>query len=310
MPATATRRRTDCHAPAAAGFDPQAYRLAGCFDSGCPISNLELAEVRRQLSGDGYRLGNGSNCNCGHCGAAIRYSALLVRDDVREYIHVGEVCLDNRFQTLTKEEFKRLREAARLNRERANFEERIDALVEQHPHLQRLLNNDATVQGNSFLSDVRRKFVENGRLSDNQIAAVERVFNAEGQRNQWAAEKAARQANWAAEKAALQAAGVQAPEGRVAVEGEIVSIKYQQNQFGPRRFYGNGASGYDGGNYKIVVKTAEGWSVYVTLPSNLADQADAAKGRRIKFTATLTRSDRDVTFAFGKRPTGAQFLNS
>lgn len=193
MPATATRR-SDCHAPAAAGFDPQAYRLVGCYDAHCPISRLELAEVRDHLSGDGYRLGNGSNYNCGHCGAAIRYSALLVRDDVREYIHVGEVCLDNRFQTLTKEEFKRLRETARLNRERANFEERIDALVEKHPILQRLLNNDETVQGNSFLADVRRKFVENGRLSDNQIWAVERVFKSEEQRKQWAAEKAERQA--------------------------------------------------------------------------------------------------------------------
>jgi hypothetical protein len=116
MPATATRtRRRDIHAPAAAGFDPAAYRLVGCFDAQDAISNLELAEARGRLSGDGYRLGNGSNCNCGHCGAAIRYSALLVRDDVREFIHVGEVCLDNRFQALTKEEFKRLRETARLS---------------------------------------------------------------------------------------------------------------------------------------------------------------------------------------------------
>lgn len=298
MPATATRRR-DVHAPASAAFDPQAYRLVGCFDRLCPISALELAEVRAQLSGDGYRLGSGSNCNCGHCGAAIRYSALLVRDDCREYIHVGEVCLDNRFEALTKEEFKRLRETARLNRERANFEERIDALVEEHPHLQRLLNNDATVQGSGFLSDVRRKFVENGRLSDNQIAAVARVFESDEKRKQWAAEKAERQAQWAAEKAALKAAGVAAPEGRVEFEGEVVSCKWHESQVGYRSV----------GSWKVTVKTDAGWSVWVTLPSNLVEDG-SAKGRRIRLTATLTKSDRDPTFAFGKRPTGASYLNS
>ena len=300
MPATATRtRRRDIHAPAAAGFDPAAYRLVGCFDAQDAISNLELAEARGRLSGDGYRLGNGSNCNCGHCGAAIRYSALLVRDDVREFIHVGEVCLDNRFQALTKEEFKRLRETARLNRERANFEERIDALVEQHPHLQRLLNNDAVVQGSLFLSDVRRKFVESGRLTDNQINAVQRAFEGEERRQKWAAEKAERETKWAAEKAALQAAGVEAPEGRVEVEGEIVSIKWHEATYG----YGRSA-----GSYKITVKADAGWSVWATLPSGL--DSEGAKGRRIKFTATLTRSDRDRTFAFGKRPSNATFINS
>jgi hypothetical protein len=300
MPATATRtRRRDIHAPAAAGFDPAAYRLVGCFDAQDAISNLELAETRGRLSGDGYRLGNGSNCNCGHCGAAIRYSALLVRDDVREYIHVGEVCLDNRFQALTKEEFKRLRETARLNRERANFEERIDALVEQHPHLQRLLNNDAVVQGSLFLSDVRRKFVESGRLTDNQINAVQRAFEGEERRQKWAAEKAERETKWAAEKAALQAAGVEAPEGRVEFEGEIVACKWHESQVGWRRVVGS---------WKVTVKTDAGWSAWVTLPSGLS--AESAKGRRLRLTATLTKSDRDPTFAFGKRPTHASFLNS
>jgi len=304
MPATANRR-TDVHAPAAGGFDPAAYRLVGCYDSGCPLSNLELAEVRTQLSGDGYQLGAGSGCQCGHCGTAIRYSALLARDDVREYIHVGEVCLDNRFRGLTKAEFKRLRETARLNRERATFEERVDALVEQHPHLQRLLNNDDVVRGSSFLADVRRKFVESGRLTDNQIAAVKRAFEGEERRQQWAKERAERQAKFAAEKAALQAAGVQAPEGRVEVEGEIVSVKWHESNIG----YGYGRR--SAGAYKIVVKTDAGWSCWATLPSELAAEGAAtAKGRRIQFTATLTRSDRDPTFAFGKRPTHASFLNS
>lgn len=282
-----TTRRTDIHSPAAAAFDPQAYRLVGCYDGGCPISRAELAEVRDQLAGDGYRLGNGSNYHCGHCGSAIRYSALLVRDDVREYIYVGAICLDNRFKALTAEEFKRLRETARLNRERANSEERLADAVKRRPILQRLLNNDATVQGNSFLSDVRRKFVEHGRLSDNQIVAVERVFKTDEQRQQWAAQRAS-----------LRVAGVEAPEGRVEVVGEVVGCKWHESRFGA--------------SWKITVRADAGWSAWLSLPQGLiadGESAESARGRRLRLTATFTRSDRDSAFAFGKRPSKAEFIN-
>jgi hypothetical protein len=299
--ATATAR-TDIHRPSSASFDPAAYRVAAVYDNADHWSNLARLDDVARLSGDGYRLGAGDHAKCGHCGTHIRYSALLVRDDAKEFIHVGEQCLDNRFRSLTAAEFKRLRETARLNRERANAEERIDALVEKHPILQRLLNNGDDVKANTFLVDVRRKFFENGRLTDRQIAAVEGAFNRDEQRKQWAREKSERQEKWAAEKAALRAAGVEAPEGRVEVEGEIVSVKWHETPIG----YGRRVAGC----HKIVVKTDAGWSCWATLPSELSSEADSAKGRRIKFTATLTRSDRDSTFAFGKRPTGAAFLNS
>jgi hypothetical protein len=32
------------------------------------------------------------------------------------------------------------------------------------------------------------------------------------------------------------------------------------------------------------------------------------KGKQVELTATLTRSDRDYFFAFGKRPSGARIL--
>jgi hypothetical protein len=60
---------------------------------------------------------------------------------------------------------------------------------------------------------------------------------------------------------------------------------------------------------KIVIRTDAGWSAWVTLPSALDDGSDV-KGRRIKLSATLTPSDKDATFAFGKRPTKAAFLDA
>jgi hypothetical protein len=283
MPATLAR--TDIHRPSASEFDPQAYRIVGVYDCQDPISNLEKSQV---LAGSlsGYALGNGSDCNCGHCGARIRYSALLARDDVREYIHVGEVCLDNRFQQLTAAEFQRLREQARLNRERANLEERIDSLIEQHPVLQRLLNGEGQ---SSFLVDVRRRFVESGRLSERQIAAIQRAFDGEDRRARWEAEKQARAAE-------LKAAGVEAPTGRVQVEGKIISSKTHGSWIG-RRYVES---------LKVTILHDTGWKCWVTLPDSL--RVEEPVGRRVRLTATLVQSDRDAAFAFGKRPTNAEYV--
>jgi hypothetical protein len=279
MPATLTR--TDIHRPSASEFDPRAYRIIGVYDCQDPISNLEKAAVLSD-SLSGYALGSGSDCNCGHCGARIRYSALLARDDVREFIHVGEVCLDNRFRQLTAAEFQRLREQAKLNRERANLEERIDTLIEEHPVLQRLLNGEGR---SSFLADVRRRFVESGRLSDRQIAAVQRAFDGEARREQWEADKQAR-----------RAAGVEAPVGRVEVEGKIIAAKTHGSWIG-RRYVES---------LKVTILHDSGWKVWVTLPDSLRSEDPA--GRRIRLTATLTKSDRDPAFAFGRRPTNGEYI--
>jgi len=286
---TATARRTDIHAPSSADFDPQAYRLVGVYDA-----EGGLAAAYAQLSGDGYRLGNGDACHCGHCGARIRYSAILARDDAREYIHVGEICLDNRFKALTKAEFQRLREEARLNRERANYEERIDEYCEKHPCVQRLLNGGADVEASGFLLDVRRKFVANGRLSDNQIAVVERVFAGADRRREYEAKRKA-------EQAALAARGVQCPEGRVQVAGEVVSVKDAEP-----RYVGHGR--YVGNRYKVTVRSQDGWKVFVSLPSSLDSQAGNIVGKSVSFDATVTRSNRDAAFGFGKRPTNFSVL--
>lgn len=301
--------RTDIHAPSSESFDPAAYTCWGCYDNspepffGPDLGLKEYREQVKNLLRDGYRPGRGGFCVCGHCGASIRYFALLVRDDVKEFIHVGEQCLDNRFD-LAAEEFQALRKAAKLNRERANRDERIAALVQENQSVAWLVENGSDVQTSEFLSDVRQKFLDNGRLSPGQVGAVERAKAGIERRKQWAAERAAK-------SAALVAAGVRAPEGRVEVEGEIVSARVQQSDFGD--------------NVKIVVKTDAGWACWLTLPSSLGDSlrddngnhlyslsetADAVKGKRVRLTATLTRSPSDQTFAFGKRPAKASFISA
>lgn len=301
--------RTDVHAPASADFDPALYTCYGCYDGRPePFAFLggfdPLREYRDQLKSlveRGYKCGRGCKSVCGHCGAGIRYFALLVRDDVKQFIHVGEQCLDNRFSVETAADFQALRKASKLNRERADRDGRIEAL-RQNPAIARLIDGGSDVDASEFLSDVRRRAVETGRLSDPQIAAVERAFK----RND---ERIERQQRWEAERRAeaqrLAAAGVAAPEGRVEVTGTVLSAKEHQSQFGTA--------------IKIVVQADDGWKVWTTAPSSLFSQVDvdttvieevreAIVGKKIKFTAALTRSDSDAAFAFGKRPTKASFV--
>jgi len=105
--------------------------------------------------------------------------------------------------------------------------------------------------------------------------------------------------------AALQArfeARRPAPEGRVEVEGEIVSTKYVESDFG--------------GAFKMLVE-GPGWKVWGTVPRGLGDELGreeldgdpvGLRGRRVAFTATFERSADDEAFGFYKRPTKARLI--
>lgn len=283
--ATATAR-TDIHRPSAAEFDPQAYTLVGCYDNDWLASSRQCALDVEVLQDNGLTIGHGSSRQCGHCGTHIKYAALLVRDDgvAREYIFVGETCLDGRF-TLAKEEFQKLRKSAEIRRKCGKIEEKLAKFLESCEVARVLSDNGEVVRKNDFLSDLRRKLYTYGDLSPRQVSAAERCIVGEKRRAEWAAKRAE-------EKAALAAAGVEAPEGRVEFEGEVVTVKEHYGRFGTVT--------------KIVVKASQGWSCWVSLPIGI--DRDSVRGKRVKLTASLTRSDKDKTFAFGKRPSGFEVL--
>lgn len=94
------------------------------------------------------------------------------------------------------------------------------------------------------------------------------------------------------------AAAHPAPAGRVAVTGEIVSTKVVESDFGSA--------------FKILVKDDRGFKVWCSIPSKQLEEHGSlfseTKGRRITFTATLTPSTDDKSFAFGSRPTKGAWL--
>ena len=309
--------RNDVHAPSSPDFDPQAYRCVGVFDN--VPEWLNAAERKFQMTlvnsliVDGYRSGHGSNDNCGHCGARIRYAALMVRDDVKEFIYIGETCLDGRFE-MTKGEFDALRKAAALDREAHAKREALAALYAAHPILVLATYSDSiknaglefetdedgwttdkrnssfamqTRTGKQFsiIFDISQKAARYGSVSDAQVALVTRLFAQ--------IEEAARRLETReADNAALIATGVVAPEGRIVVTGVIAAQKAIEGDYGT--------------TYKMLVVTEAGWRVWVTEPGSISP----FKGDTVRFTATLTRSDDDALFAFGSRPAKAEILVS
>lgn len=159
--------------------------------------------------------------------------------------------------------------------------------------------------GNDFVDSLLRYARKNGRLTDAQRDAVLKGIETRAQR---AAERA--------EKAAEMNDPEPAPvvEGRIVVEGRLLSTKIVENDFG--------------GTVKMLVLDDRGFKVWTTCPSAIIDGAfeqgiregrggveqgvkqflDAGMKCRVRFTATVEKSRKDEAFGFAKRPTKAQVI--
>jgi hypothetical protein len=145
----------------------------------------------------------------------------------------------------------------------------------------------------AFRQGLYEKLRKYGRLSDTQVAAVERGLE--------------RDAKKAADEEALKSAPPLAA-GKRDVEGEILTTKIQHSD----RF---------GSTLKMLVKQDDGNNVWGTVPAALEDLtrgtwddegiwveppvADLV-GCRVAFTATVERSADDEHFGFYSRPTKAR----
>lgn len=315
--------RTDIHRPGSPDFDPEAYDLLGVFDLNPDWPNPEATRHRIQLVNGlrerGYRIGAHGMGQCGHCGTPIRYAALMAREDVKQYIWVGETCLDNRFE-LTKAEFDALRKQGQLDRERQRLLTAFTALCEQYPALayatyadnieigierdfadlngQKVIGRDTQhlgtspedhrlASGTSFhtgvLADIARKARRYGSVSEKQIQFVEKlVSEIEGKVVAYRAKLAER-----ATAPALPAL----TEGRQTIEGVVTKLVWKDNDFGY------------GGSFKATVKLDSGQRVWGTLPSSIEE--DTEVGARIRFDAKVQPKEDDPSFGFYSRPTKA-----
>lgn len=283
--------RTDIHRPAAPEFDPETYDLEAVFDLDSEDGDhADRVRWVNHLLAQGRRFASHQVLGqCGHCGARLRYAALMVHTPTGQMIYVGEQCLEGRFLDLTAADFDRLRRSARLNRERANLAERIEDLYFYTPRIADLTYPQITEAMGSFISDLGHTLRTTGRLTNPQIEALDKVVDKHIERE-----------NMRAAEALLPT--VDAPEGKTTVAGEVLSIRDEPDYTGL------------GTVWKMTVRDDRGFKVWVTVPAALrtavADKVTALRGERVEFIATLTRSDRDASFSFGKRPTKARILDT
>lgn len=316
-------KRTDIHRPSLDGFDPQDYELFGVyklvkkvkkldgiiFVPGVPYGRWEeqytVVDSRFKIDTDalesnGWSTDVVTNANgkerdsvhahqCAHCGQHLMYGALLTNESEMSLIVVGEDCLENRFQNVTAAQFKQLREDARAKAAATRSLDRKNTVLKNNPRLSEAYESD-----NTFVQDVMRRFDRKGEISGRQIAAVIKVLDRDVQR-------AEQRKQWAAEAADAP----DAPTGRIEVTGEVLSVKQHASQFGS--------------TLKMTVKTDDGWKLWTTAPKSLTkhicfqggrcEHEPTITGKRVTLTVTVTPSDRDPKFAFGKRPTNASVCN-
>lgn len=305
-------KRTDIHRPSSPDFDPEAYSFIGVLDLNPFVfhdkhtdeyhvddhSTSDIFENIVSAMGNGYNFAphvvskanltteillenislDSDNAdlyemkNCGHCGSRIRFAGVLTHKDSREIIYAGEECLSNRFHELSKAEFQRLREQAKLNRDRMKKQEKIDQIIKDHP----MLGEDTTGLRNHFLSDIQDRLERTGKLSDKQITAFEKALP---KAKEWKAQRDIENAN-----------SKDAPTGRIEVTGNVVKIKVKKDE------------AFNSITKKMTLKTTDGWKLWVTVPESIWN---ATEGDTVSMSVDITPSKDDSKFAFGKRPTKA-----
>lgn len=293
--------RTDVHAPSSISFDPEAYNCWGVFDTcsdpmkggGSQQSRLDTVNRLIEL---GYHFGPGSSRQCGHCGAHLRYCALMVRDDVKQFIYVGETCLDGRFE-MTKGEFQTLRKQGQLDREAHRLLTAYNEAVAANQALAFAtyfgdiscgLSDDehrfsGVAWGLATGQDILRKLRQYGSISERQVGLVEKIVTEQAAKfDAYLVKQAAR---------AAEPTPVALTSGRQVIEGVVLSQKTVENDYGT--------------SFKFLIKLDGGQRVYGSEPSSISE---VTVGDRVRFTAKVEPKNGEPDFGYFSRPTKAEIV--
>lgn len=289
--------RDDVHRPSA--IQPEHYeyvametiKLEGLGDAQFILAERERIRAHMAKTGGSYsRHAHGGNCGiCGNVNAI--YTALFYHALSNTYLHVGRGCCeklglgaDADFNAFTARVHDATaaragKKKAQLLLEAAGLGEswRIFAMVRA--------NQDAAANGTPWDSDklgqeewttvdIVEKLVKYGSISEKQELFLHGLLERINTRDERMAERAAE-----------REAAEPAPTGRVEVRGTVLKVETRQTDFGPVT--------------KMTVKTAAGWILWSTMPAGCG----AKRGESIAIRVTVTPSDKDPKFAFGKRPT-------
>lgn len=304
--------RTDIHRPSE--IDPANYSYTTSFDTQPPqvapptgvvtpefqeyVQGLiqgwldQRDEIRAMVENDTsvYR----SIYRCDHCGAHLRYVSLFLYEPTGEHIAVGEECAENTMSVPDRMslDMKRLRDKAAAQRENMRqaqeTQKRMVITRAEYPQATEILEN---YEGeNSFIKDVQERYMKWGNLSEKQADAIVQAHKRDN----------------APKEVEEETAPV--VEGKITVTGEVKKAYVKETDFGSR--------------FVMIVQDDRGFKVWGTVPSSLQEIPSSIKmegsedvlyrgleeGDRVSFNANVTKSDRDESFGFFKRPSKAKYL--
>lgn len=226
--------------------------------------------------------------SCDYCGTGIMYVFVVKGATGREF-KVGCDCVEKVDQGplahAVSVAAKRMKAEAKAEREAAAGKRKAQDTLEAAGLTEAwgIWAEEDTVKRYAYkyeettIVDIVGKLVRYGSVSEKSLAYVGRML--EAIKGRAAKEEA---------KAAEQAAALDCPKGRVTVRGTVLSTKVVYSDFGSTE--------------KMLVKTAEGWKVWGTVPGHLA----VDKGYEVTFSAQVEPSKDDPKFGFYSRPTQAR----
>jgi hypothetical protein len=284
--------RTDIHRPSA--IEPQDYEYVGaeCVagalqgDEGAlSIVAVERARIQAHMARTGGRYSNHEHAgNCGVCGSVNAiYTVLFYHSKTNSYVRMGSDCAEKceigydrrgvaMFRTSLKDALAL--SAGKRKAQALLHEAGLDNVWELY---------NATELPDEFeertIRDIVRNVVKYGSLSTRQVSFLDVLLKKIPLR------AAMRQAREAEKVLALP---VPVVEGRMMVEGVVVSTSISENAFGARLV--------------MTVKAADGWCVWGSA------FCDVKKGDKVRFWASVTVSEKDPKFGFFKRPTKGEVL--
>lgn len=296
---TTTEGRHDEHRPV--NLVTEDYDYVECYDSQagvgpCPTTGdpVILEAYRRAVDAHRKHMERLRNLvatssvkrgltQCHHCGAHIRYGALLHHRPTDTFIAVGETCLENRFERATQE-FHNLRKAAQLDREKQRIVAEKNAFVEANPDLGFMLNDPnhnswpIDARDNSFVIDVTARLRRYGSISDRQVNAVRKAIQRDRERR--------------LERAQEEWIPVPNHGERERIEGVVLSTRWDE--------------GYEGDMVQKMLLRVETTGGNFKLWGNAPSRLNVQKGDRVRFTVRWNRSDKDDYFGFFRMDSGSK----
>lgn len=295
-------KRTDTHRPAVivpADYEWVAQEVAPILSLGdCLFIVTQREKIQRHMTRTGGTYAShahGGNCMvCGNANAI--YTHLFYHAASNSYVRMGERCAmkcEMSVDDAAVSAFRRQVEEARKNV--AGKAKAAAVLTDAglagcwEIYLATPAETDRWEE--RTIRDIVGKLVKYGSISEKQTGFLGKLL----------AHITLRTERDAVRAAEVEAA-VPAPTGRVKVTGTVLTVKAEEGW----------AKGY-AAPLKMLVKMEAGWKLWCTCPLALLEQDEVTRcagaerrkviGSTVTLKVTVTPSEKDPKFAFGKRPT-------